>query len=67
MYYTAQVLGVASCLFGPGRIVLDRSRSVRRRLGLSGHERILGTLLLGWPAVRFRNRVRGKTFSLRWV
>jgi len=67
MYYTAQVLGVASCLFGPGRIVLDRSRSVRRLLGLGTHERILGTLLLGRPAVRFHNRVRGKTLPLRWV
>jgi nitroreductase len=67
MYYTAQVLGVASCLFGPGRVVLDRSRAVRHRLGLGRHERILGALLLGWPAVRFRNRVRGKTLPLRWV
>jgi NAD-dependent dihydropyrimidine dehydrogenase PreA subunit/nitroreductase len=67
MYYTAQVLGVASCLFGPGRIVLDRSRSVRRLLGLGGHEHILGTLLLGWPAMRFRNRVNGKKLPLRWA
>jgi nitroreductase/NAD-dependent dihydropyrimidine dehydrogenase PreA subunit len=67
MYYAAQVLGVASCLFGPGRIVLDRSRSARRCLGLGAHERILGTLLLGWPAVSFRNRVQGKVLPLRWV
>jgi NAD-dependent dihydropyrimidine dehydrogenase PreA subunit/nitroreductase len=67
MYYAAQVLGVASCLFGPGRIVLDRSASARRRLGLGPQERILGTLLLGWPAVRFRNRVRGRQLPLRWV
>jgi hypothetical protein len=58
---------VASCLFGPGRIVLDRSRSVRRLLGLGGHEHILGTLLLGWPAMRFRNRVNGKKLPLRWA
>jgi NAD-dependent dihydropyrimidine dehydrogenase PreA subunit/nitroreductase len=67
MYYTAQVLGVASCLFGPGRIVLDRSRGVRHRLDLGRREHILGTLLLGRPAVRFHNRVRGKTLPLRWV
>jgi NAD-dependent dihydropyrimidine dehydrogenase PreA subunit/nitroreductase len=67
MYYSAQVLGVASCLFGPGRIVLDRSRCARRRLGLDRNEHILGTLLLGRPAVRFRNRVRGKGLPLRWV
>ena len=67
MYYTAQVLGVASCLFGPGRIVLDRNASARRRLGLGARERILGTLLLGLPAVRFRNRVQGRELPLRWV
>jgi Fe-S-cluster-containing hydrogenase component 2 len=37
MYYTAQALDVACCLFGPGRIVLDRSRTVPRRLGLGAH------------------------------
>ncbi len=51
----------------PVRARADRSRPARRRLGLSGHERILGTLLLDRPAVRFRNRVRGKTFPLRWA
>ena len=67
MYYLAQALGVASCLFGPGRLMLDRSRPVRLRLGLGRNEHILGTLLLGWPAVRFRNRVRGKALPARWV
>jgi NAD-dependent dihydropyrimidine dehydrogenase PreA subunit/nitroreductase len=67
MYYTAQALEVASCLFGPGRIVLDRSRPARRLLGLGREEHILGTLLLGRPAVRFRNRVRGRQLPLRWV
>jgi hypothetical protein len=58
MFYCAQALGIAGCLFGPGKIVLDRSRPVRRRLGLRKHEHILGTLLLGHPAVKFRNRSR---------
>jgi nitroreductase/NAD-dependent dihydropyrimidine dehydrogenase PreA subunit len=67
MSYCAQSLGLGSCLFGPGRIVLDRSRPVRRRLGLGKHEHILGTLLLGHPAVRFRNRVEGKALGIHWV
>jgi hypothetical protein len=67
MFYCAQALGVAGCLFGPGKIVLDRSRPARRRLGLEKHERILGTLLLGHPAVKFRNKVAGKVLPARWV
>jgi NAD-dependent dihydropyrimidine dehydrogenase PreA subunit/nitroreductase len=67
MFYCAQATGVAGCLFGPGRIVLDRDRRVRARLGLGPREHVLGTLLLGWPAVRFNNAVAGKTLPLRWV
>jgi hypothetical protein len=40
---------------------------VRRRLGLGRHERILGQLDLGYPAVRFRNKVRGKALPVTWV
>jgi NAD-dependent dihydropyrimidine dehydrogenase PreA subunit/nitroreductase len=67
MFYCAQSLGVATCLFGPGRIVLDRDRRVRARLGLDSREHILGTLLLGRPAVRFSNKVTGKPLQVRWV
>ena len=35
---------------------LHRSKAVRKRLGLEKHERIFGTLGLGYPAVRFRNK-----------
>jgi NAD-dependent dihydropyrimidine dehydrogenase PreA subunit/nitroreductase len=67
MFYYAQALGIAGCLFGPGKIVLDRSRPVRRRLGLDRREHILGTLLLGYPAVKFRNKVEGKRLPVRWL
>jgi NAD-dependent dihydropyrimidine dehydrogenase PreA subunit len=67
MYYFAQTLGIAGCLFGPGKIVLDRDRAVRRRLGLGCHEHILSTLLLGYPAVKFRNKVAGKGLPVRWI
>jgi ferredoxin len=62
----AQVRGIGSRLKGTGQIVLDRSKVARRRLGLHKHEHILGTLELGVPAVRFRNKVSGKTLSIQW-
>jgi ferredoxin len=63
----AQTKGIGSCLWGAGRIVLDRNKAARRRLGLEGHDRILGVLLLGYPAVRFRNKVEGRTMPAQWV
>jgi NAD-dependent dihydropyrimidine dehydrogenase PreA subunit/nitroreductase len=66
MILCAQVRGIGSRLKGTGQIVLDRSRAARQRLGLQKHEHILGTLELGIPAVRFRNKVRGKTLTIQW-
>jgi len=34
--------------------------------GLQKQEHILGTLELGYPAVRFRNKVESKTMSIVW-
>ena len=62
----ARVQGIGSCLWGAGRMVLNRSRDARRRLGLQGQERILGILLLGYPAVEFRNKVEGRTMPIVW-
>jgi NAD-dependent dihydropyrimidine dehydrogenase PreA subunit/nitroreductase len=62
----AQVKGIGSCLWGAGKISLDRSEAARERLGLKKHEHILGILLLGYPAVKFANKVEGKTLSIQW-
>ncbi len=63
----AQTQGVGGCLWGAGRIALDRNRAARRHLDLQRDERILGVLLLGYPAVRFRNKVEGKVMPIRWM
>ncbi|MBN1401380.1 MAG: nitroreductase family protein [Anaerolineae bacterium] len=67
MILYAQAHGIGSRLRGTGGIVLDKSRVARRRLGLGRHERIFGELELGYPAVRFRNKVRGKALPVTWV
>jgi nitroreductase len=65
--FYAQVQGVGSCLWGAGEIILDRNRTARERLGLQRREYILGILLLGYPAVKFVNKVEGRTMSIQWV
>jgi nitroreductase len=66
MTFYAQLKGIASCLWGNGPIFMDRSRAARQRLGLHKHERIFGALFLGYPAVRFRNKVEGRTIAIQW-
>jgi nitroreductase/NAD-dependent dihydropyrimidine dehydrogenase PreA subunit len=67
MTFYAQVKGIASCLWGNGPIFMDRSRAARRLLGLKKHDRIFGSLLLGYPKVRFKNKVEGRTMPIQWV
>jgi nitroreductase/NAD-dependent dihydropyrimidine dehydrogenase PreA subunit len=66
MILYAQAKGIGSRLKGTGPIMLDRGRAARKLLGLRKKEHILGTLELGYPAVRFRNKVEGKTMSIQW-
>jgi NAD-dependent dihydropyrimidine dehydrogenase PreA subunit/nitroreductase len=66
MIYYAQAKGIGSRLWGPGQIFYDRSKIVRKRLGLQKREHILGTVFLGYPAVKFRNKVQGKTLPIQW-
>jgi nitroreductase/NAD-dependent dihydropyrimidine dehydrogenase PreA subunit len=67
MILYAQAKGIGSCLRGAGQIFLDRNKAARKRLRLQKHEHILGTLLLGYPAVRFSNKVQGKPLPIQWV
>jgi NAD-dependent dihydropyrimidine dehydrogenase PreA subunit/nitroreductase len=66
MTFYAQIKGIAGCLWGNGPIFMDRSRAARRHLALRKHERIFGALFLGYPAVRFRNKVEGRRMPIQW-
>jgi nitroreductase len=66
MILYAQTRGIGSRINAAGPITLDRSRAARRRLGLESREHVLATVELGYPAVRFRNRVEGKTMPIAW-
>ena len=47
--------------FGVGCKKHGRRKVARRHLGLQKHEPIWGKLEVGYPVVRFRNKVEGKT------
>jgi nitroreductase/NAD-dependent dihydropyrimidine dehydrogenase PreA subunit len=66
MVLYAQTKGIGSCMWGPGQIFLTRTREARERLGLERYERIYGTVLLGYPAVKFANKVNGKALPIQW-
>ena len=65
MHY-AQVKSIGSYLCGNGQLFLDKNRSFRDRLGLQRGESILGALFLGYPAIRFSNKVKGKQLPIQW-
>ena len=66
MMYYAQVNGVGTCLWANGPIFIDKHRAARRQLGIKPTERIFGAMYLGYPAVRFSNKVNGKALAIQW-
>jgi NAD-dependent dihydropyrimidine dehydrogenase PreA subunit/nitroreductase len=66
MILYAQAKGIGSRINGGVPLTLDRSQWARRRLGLRKHEHILAALELGYPAMRFRNKVAGKSMRITW-
>jgi nitroreductase/NAD-dependent dihydropyrimidine dehydrogenase PreA subunit len=66
MMLYAQAKGLGCCLWGGGKLLLNRSKTVRERLGMQRSEHILGIIVLGYPGVQFANKVEGKTLPVRW-
>ncbi len=66
MMYYAQLKGVGTCLWGNGPIFIDKNRQARRMLGMASNERIYGALFMGYPAVRFSNKVSGRKLGIQW-
>lgn len=65
-YYSPRRAASQAACWGNGQLLCDRDRDVRQRLGLARREHILGSLMLGYPAIRFRNKVIGKRVDIRW-
>ena len=67
MIFYAQAKGIGSCPWGNGPLIVGRDSAARKRLGLQKRESVLGALLLGYPAVRFANKVEGKNLRIQWI
>jgi nitroreductase/NAD-dependent dihydropyrimidine dehydrogenase PreA subunit len=62
----AQTKGLACRSLVGNQFVLNRNKKLKNKLGLSKKEMIYGTLTIGYPAIKFRNKVFGKKISVQW-
>jgi ferredoxin/nitroreductase len=48
------------------QMIWNRSGSLRHRLGIGKREKIFAAMAVGWPGLRFRNKVLGKKMKINW-
>lgn len=48
------------------QMFFNRSKSIRKMLQLRTNEKIFGTLGIGYPSIKFRNKVQGRTIEIHW-
>jgi NAD-dependent dihydropyrimidine dehydrogenase PreA subunit/nitroreductase len=63
----AQSKGIACRNLVGNQMILNRNSKYRKMIGLNRNERIFGTMTMGYPAVKFRNKVTGKKISIQWI
>ena len=62
----AQVKGLACRNLVGNQAVINRNKKFRKKVGLKPAEKIFGTLTLGYPAIKFKNKVYGKNIMIQW-
>lgn len=62
----AQTCGLGCRNLVGNQMILNRSKSLRKLLKIAKDEKIFGTIALGYPAVRFKNKVIGKQMPIQW-
>lgn len=63
----AQSKGIACRNLVGNQMILNRNSIFRKMIGLNKNEKIFGTITMGYPAVRFRNKVKGKNIGIQWI
>lgn len=58
--------GIGSRLLVGNQMFLNRNHKLKKHLGISKKENIYGTLGIGYPAIKFRNKVSGRKFVIQW-
>lgn len=66
MMFYAQIKGVGTCLWGNAQLFLDKDKATRQRLGLPKPAQIYGAFFMGYPKVKFSNKVNGKALPIQW-
>ena len=62
----AQTKGIGCRNLVGNQMIFNRNKNFRKLIGLSKKEKIFGTILLGHPAIKFRNKVNGKKILIQW-
>jgi len=62
----AQTKGIACRNLVGNQLILNVNKQFKKLIGLTRDEKIYGTIALGYPAVRFRNKVCGKQINIQW-
>jgi len=62
----AQTKGLGCRNLVGNQMILNGNKKFRNSIGLNKHERIYGTILMGYPAIKFRNKVNGKKIRINW-
>lgn len=66
MMLYAHSQGIGSRINASGLLNLDRSKKVRELLRIRPHESILAMVEMGYHAVRFSNKVEGRSLPVQW-
>jgi NAD-dependent dihydropyrimidine dehydrogenase PreA subunit/nitroreductase len=62
----AQAKGLACRSLVGNQMLLSMNKDIRNTLRLNRHEKIFGTLAVGYPAIKFRNKVEGRSINIQW-
>lgn len=62
----AQVKGLGCRNLVGNQMFLNKSKPLRKLIKLTKYEKIFGTMAIGYPAVRFSNKVNGKKIHIQW-
>jgi NAD-dependent dihydropyrimidine dehydrogenase PreA subunit len=58
--------GIGCRLLVGNQMFLNNNIKLKKRIGIDKKERIYGTLGMGYPSVKFRNKVTGRQFPIQW-
>lgn len=58
--------GLGSRILVGNQMFLNQDGKLRKNLGIAKNEKIYGMLGMGYPAVKFRNKITGRKFKIQW-